>query len=84
MLSALLKWIINTWLHITGKVVSYKDYPWLEGPMSENDVVGDQYYELYARNTGLVIDPSHKGGLLENFTDVIPESDPLKNNECIA
>ena len=79
MFGAFLKWMINAWLYVTGKVVTYHDYPWLKGPMSENDVIGDQFYTLYATNEGLIIDQSHNGGLVDNFTNLIPDTDPLKN-----
>ena len=78
MLGAFLKWVINTWMLITGRVLVYTDYPWLEGPMADNDVVGDEYYGRYAAEAGLVVDHLHDGGLVANFTDLVPDLDPNK------
>lgn len=78
MLGTILQWAINTWLYITGRVVAYKDHPWLEGPMSEDKVIGADFYAHYAAKAGLVVDSAHSGGLLEDFNQVIDDSDPLK------
>jgi hypothetical protein len=70
--------MINIWLHVTGKVMAYKDYPWLQGPMADNDLVGDKYYGKYANEAGLVVDNAHKGGLVEDFRSLIADADPNK------
>ncbi|MES2704375.1 MAG: hypothetical protein V4649_17170 [Bacteroidota bacterium] len=78
MVGAFLKWTINTWLATTGKVVAFKKYPWLQGPMADNNVIGHQYYEKFATEAGLVVDKSHTGGLVEDFAALVPATDPLK------
>ena len=79
MAGAFLKWLINVWLLLTGRVMDYKDYPWLDGPMADDQVIGDKFYEWYAGKTGMHTDKSPLGGLMTDFTSVIPDSDPLKN-----
>lgn len=77
MFGAFLKWLINTWLLITGRVVAYAEHPWLKGPMSDDNVIGGKFYEVYAAKEGLVADGAHSGGLMKDFTSVIPTDDPL-------
>ncbi len=80
MLGALLKWLINGWLYVTGKVLTYSDNPWLQGPMSDNEIVGDQFYNHFAGREGLVVSASSDGGLLDNFSEVMSPDDPLAGN----
>lgn len=77
MFASLLKWTINAWIALTGKVVKFKDHPWLEGPTSDSDVVGDEYYNRYAAANGLTVDKTTTGGLLEDFKEVLSPDDPL-------
>ncbi len=79
MLGALLKWLINAWISVTGKRVKFAEHPWLEGPMSDKSVIGDQFYNVFAEKNHFVIDNSHDGGLLQDFSSVIPDDDPYKN-----
>jgi len=60
-------------------VVHYKDHEWLRGPMSGDAVVGPEFYDRFATQAGLVIDKSHTGGLVDDFTQAIPNDDPLKS-----
>ncbi|WP_345085406.1 hypothetical protein [Nemorincola caseinilytica] len=79
MFGAFLRWLINAWLYVTGKVVPYKGNEWLRGPMSDTEVIGGQFYERYAADRGLVIDKDHKDGLIGDFAALIPATDPLKD-----
>jgi hypothetical protein len=78
MFGALLKWLINIWIALTGRVCKFKDYPWLEGPMSENMEIGSGYYDRFAQSKGYKVVNAPDGGLLNDFTITIPDSDPLK------
>lgn len=79
MFGSFLKWLINVWLRVTGKVVAYKDHEWLRGPMGDDNVIGDRFYELYAARHGLVVNKEHTDGLIDDFAGLIADSDPLKN-----
>ena len=78
MFGTFLKWLINAWLLTTGKVVAFKDYPWLDGPTSDNNVIGASFYELFAAKEGLITSTAHTGGLVEHFDELIAESEPFK------
>ena len=78
MFGSFLKWLINLWLGITGKVVLFSNAPWIKGPMATTDVVGDQFYDQYAAQEGLVVDKLHEGGLIGDFSSLISDNDPLK------
>ncbi len=54
-MGALLQWLINTWLNITGKPISFEKYPWLRGPYSETDEVGLEFYRKFAEKNQLSI-----------------------------
>src|SRR4051812_34901396 len=75
----LLKWLINAWIALTGKKYRYSDYPWLRGPVGEDLLIGDAYYQRFAEKEGLEIMKDPQGGLLKDFSVVIPENDPLKD-----
>lgn len=79
MLGSLLQWLINSWLVTTGKVCSFKKYPWLKGPMSEVLHIGSGYYERFASSMGLIVENAPDGGLLNDFRVAIPDDDPLKS-----
>jgi hypothetical protein len=79
MFGKFLKWLINLWMLVLGKIVAFKDYPWLDGPMAEGNVVGDKFYELYANNAGLVTSVAADGGLVADFRAVIPANDPFRD-----
>ena len=84
MISAFLKWTINTWIAVTGRTRAYSDYPWLRGPISDEQVIGDAYYDLFAAQNGLVVKRSADGGLLRDFKIAIAGEDPLKNKLNIS
>ncbi len=69
-----LRWCINTWLNITGKSISLTENPWLRGPVSEGNVIGEDFYERFAKRAGLVIEVPEKGGLLPDFSVVTVDS----------
>lgn len=75
----LLKWLINLWVSISGKKCSFDQYPWLDGPMGEELLIGDEFYANYAAKSNYEIENDRNGGLVENFMNAIPDSDPNKN-----
>ena len=60
------------------RLQTFKEYPWLEGPVSEGTVIGLDYYRLYAAEAGLRIIQAPDNGLLQDFTAAIPVGE--KNN----
>lgn len=74
-MGALLKWLINTWIIVTGKRYTYADYPWLRGPMGDADRIGDQYYHDYARWEGLLVESGADNGLLTDFKSILSVQD---------
>ena len=47
--------------------------------MSDSSLVGGQFYDTYAAKEGLSVDKSHQDGLIDNFSNLISDTDPLKN-----
>jgi hypothetical protein len=74
----LLKWLINVWLASTGKRCRFADYPWLQGPMGDTLLIGDEYYKAYAAATCLDIAQDPAGGLVADFRALIQADDPLR------
>ena len=74
----LLKWLINAWIAATGRKLRFADYPWLQGPMGDELLIGDEYYKAYAIREGLLVERDPAGGLVESFSAIIPGSDPLR------
>jgi hypothetical protein len=48
MIGSILQWVINTWLYITGRSVSFEKYPWLRGPYSDNNDIGQAFYRRFS------------------------------------
>lgn len=76
MFASLLKWSINAWIAITGKTVSYHDHPWLEGPMGDDNVIGDEFYDRYAAIKGYTVEKTEGGALVDDFKSTIDTNDP--------
>ncbi len=77
-MGALLKWLINFWVRSSGKKLRLSDCPWLSGPMGEALLIGDNFYERYAKQCGLVISRDPNGGLVEDFQAGIAGDDPFR------
>jgi hypothetical protein len=75
----LLKWLINVWISTTGKLLRFADYPWLQGPMGDDLLIGDGFYQSYAKASGLIIERDPAGGLVTDFGGLIPASDPNRS-----
>jgi len=78
MFGPILRWIINTWIGTTGKVRSYKTFPWLYGPISEKPEIGADFYNVFASRENLSVVTSPDAGLIEDFTALIADDDPNK------
>jgi hypothetical protein len=75
MIGRFLKWLINIWIAVTGKVCRYSEYPWLKGPVSDQLEIGSKYYEVFAQQEGLEIRSPGNAGLLTDFRKAIPVDD---------
>lgn len=73
-----LKWLINLWVSISGKKCSFDQYPWLNGPMGDELLIGDDFYSNYAAKANYEIEQDINGGLVENFLNAIPDEDVHK------
>lgn len=78
MIGTFLKWIINLWVAVTGKICSFKDYPWLQGPMADALEIGGSYYDVFAKSKGFTVTTAPDAGLLKFFNTAIHADDPLK------
>ncbi len=79
MLGRLLQACINRWIALTGKRISLAEMPWLDGPTAENDVVGEAFYEDFARRAGLNIRRDTSLGLLDDFSVLLDRNDALSH-----
>lgn len=69
-----LRWLINLWLNVTGKSIYLNEHPWLRGPVSEGNVIGEDFYTRFAQREGLKLEVPEKGGLLPDFSVVTVDS----------
>lgn len=67
---ALVDWITQKWVILTGRRVSFDEYPWLEAPMGKPDGIGRDFYETFARENRLVVDSPSNAGLLNRFAEL--------------
>jgi len=84
MTGALLKWLINVWLSITGKVCRFSAYPWLKGPVAEHHEIGADFYDEFARSNGYKVVSTKNGGLLSDFYSVLPQNERGRLNKKVA
>jgi hypothetical protein len=70
-----LRWCINTWLNVTGKSISLAENPWLRGPISEGNVIGEDFYSRFAQSENLKLEVPQNGGLLPKFSVVTVDSE---------
>lgn len=74
----LLKWLINIWIRSTGRKLTYAEHPWLRGPMGDDMLIGDTFYQSYAAREGLIVERDPDGGLVHDFRGSIAASDPYR------
>jgi hypothetical protein len=66
---ALSDWITQRWVQLTGKRIALSDYPWLEGPVGDVDVIGSAFFRRLADKMNLQFVEDGPGrGLIENFS----------------
>jgi len=68
---ALSDWTTQRWVQLTGKRVALNDYPWLEGPVGDVDVIGSAFFRRLAEKKRLqFVDAGHGSGLLTDFSSL--------------
>lgn len=62
-------WITQRWVQLTGKSVTLSDYPWLEGPIGDVDLIGSAFFRRLAekKNLDFVADGPGRG-LIDDFS----------------
>ena len=66
---ALSDWITQRWVQLTGKSVNLSDYPWLEGPVGDVELIGSAFFRRLAerKNLDFVADGPGRG-LIHDFS----------------
>lgn len=60
--------VTQLWVRLTGRNVQLGDYPWLEGPIGDTDVIGEEFFHRHAEREGLTLDAeSESRGLLPSI-----------------
>lgn len=71
---------IHIWLNVTGRKVDVTQYPFLDGPMSADNEIGDDFYKKLACTEELSINESSSSkGLLSNFDEVIDKNHEFRS-----
>jgi hypothetical protein len=56
------------WVQATGRRVALDEYPWLEGPVGDVDVIGADFFARFADREGLtMVADGPPRGLVEDF-----------------
>jgi len=63
----LVDWMTQSWVRLTGRVVSREGCPWLDGPAGRPSGIGADFFEDYADANGLRALVGQPGGLLPSF-----------------
>src|SRR5262249_37710415 len=62
-------WITQRWVQLTGKRVAVSDYPWLEGPVGDVDVIGSAFFRRLAEKKNLqFVEDGPSRGLVQDFS----------------
>jgi hypothetical protein len=62
-------WITQRWVQLTGKSVNVSDYPWLEGPVGDVDLIGSAFFRRFAERKNLEFVADGPGrGLIDDFS----------------
>ena len=78
-ISNIIQSCIQYWLNLTGKKVDFTKYPFLEGPIADTVIIGEDFYPKLAEQENLEIDHTTDGGLLQDFQKVLDKNDPFLN-----
>ncbi len=76
MISSIVRAAINLIVILLGRRVALHDRPWLDGPMSEQEIIGDEYYARFAAEHGYAINQDPSIGLVDDFAEMINPADP--------
>jgi hypothetical protein len=61
-------WLTQRWVRFTGKSVTLSDYPWLEGPVGDVEVIGSAFFQRLAEKASLDFVADGPGrGLIDDF-----------------
>jgi hypothetical protein len=58
-------WLTQTWVIVTGRRTSLKEYPWLDGPIGKTRRIGGDFFLNFAAETGARLEPGN--GLLRSI-----------------
>lgn len=65
-------WVTQRWVCVTGRRVNLREQAWLDGPAGDPRIIGEDFFDVYARRHGLVM---HRGdpdaGLLPDFAGAL-------------
>lgn len=62
-------WITQRWVQLTGKSVELRDYPWLDGPVGDVELIGSAFFRRLAEKKKLDFVSEGPGrGLIEDFS----------------
>ena len=68
MFATLLQTAIQLWVRYTGKQLSLAQHPWLEGPIGGDNLIGERFYETFAKSKNLSLSITETEGLLADFS----------------
>jgi len=71
-------WVTQCWVKLTGRKLNLSFEKWLEGPCGKTVGIGSEFFEDYACESNLVIQPeSDEHGLIEDFRSLsAPDFEP--------
>ena len=74
------------WVRATGRRVALDEYPWLEGPVGDVDVIGTEFFARFADREGLtMVTCGPPRGLVDNFEALAgPACDPSRVDARVA
>lgn len=68
---ALVDWITQKWVIVTGRPFSFEEFPWLGAPMGKPTGIGFNFYENFSEENGLIIDRAeNEKGLISDFSQL--------------
>lgn len=82
----LVDWSTQRWVRATGRAVTWSEFPWLEGPSGDVDLIGTDFFRRYAERRGLtLVEAGEPRGLLTSLTSLDgPDCRALAVDQAIA
>ena len=79
-------WTTQCWVRATGRSITWCEFPWLEGPVGDVEVIGTDFFRRYAVRRGWsLVATGEPRGLLESLALLEgPTCQPLKIDSRIA